>query len=461
MKDTPEISTREGGLEAPTRHAVPWKESAYYDQAELFQEMERVFDICHGCRRCVNLCQAFPTLFSLVDATANLEMGEVARSDYQKVTEQCYLCDLCYMSKCPYVPPHPLNVDFPKLMLRAKVLRRRERGTSWRERVLSSTDAMGKVAGVPGVAAILNTLNRWRWSRKLLEWLLKVHRDAVLPRYRNPTLRKRQRLRLRQGRENVSACPTGRTRGKVALFVGCYGNSSDQAMVEDLVAVLEHNDIPVRLLERERCCGMPKMECGDLNAVEKLKDFNIPLLADWVRAGWDLVTPVPSCALMYRQELPLLFPHDENVKLVSQAFFDPCEYLMLRHQSGLLKTDFKRSLGKVAYHAACHQRVQNVGPTTQQLLELVRGTEVRLIERCSGHDGSYAVKLETHKASLKIAQPAARAADAAEPDFFVSDCPLAGSHIGHCMRHPAGSQPFNPFSLLCLAYGLRAPQSVS
>ncbi len=450
---------REGNLKAPIRKPVPWQESAYYDREDLFQEMERVFNVCHGCRRCVNLCKAFPTLFDLVDNSDTLGVDGVARQDYWKVEDECYLCDLCYMIKCPYVPPHPFNVDFPHLMLRAKAQRRRERGASPRERLLSSTDAVGAVAGLAGVAALVNALNRWSWSRRLLEWAFGVHRAAGLPVYHNPTSRRRLRWRLETTAE--TAAPAGRTRGRLALFVSCYGNHHAPLLVEDLVAIMEHNGIPVRLPRRERCCGMPKLADGDLEAVRKLKQYNIPELAELARAGWDLSSPVPSCVLMYRRELPLLFPDDEDVKVVSEAFFDPCEYLMLRHRAGLLKTDFQQSLGKVVYHAACHQRVQNIGPKTRQLLELVQGTEVYAIERCSGHNGTYAVKKESYDVACRLAQSVANRADDEEPDFFVSDCPLAGDHVGSCMRHPAGSQPQNPFSLLRRAYGLQFPAPVS
>ena len=176
-------------------------------------------------------------------------------------------------------------------------------------------------------------------------------------------------------------------------------------MVEDLAAVYAHNDIAVALPVNEVCCGMPKLDLGDLEAVKRAKDFNIPELAALVDKGWDIVTPVPSCTLMFTQELPLMFPDDPDVIKVRDATFDPFEYLMLRHKAGKLKTEFKKSLGKVAYQVPCHVRVQNIGLKTRDLLQLVPETVVEVIERCSGHDGTYAVKAETHAISKKIARP--------------------------------------------------------
>ncbi len=223
--------------------------------------------------------------------------------------------------------------------------------------------------------------------------------------------------------------------------------------MEDLIAVYEHNQIQVRTLERERCCGMPKLELGDLDAVERAMQANVPELLKWVEQGWDIVAPIPSCTLMFRQELPLLFAADESVYKVSQAIFDPFEYLLLRHRSNLLKTDFKSPLGKISYHAACHQRVQNIGSKTREVLELVPGTTVTAIERCSGHDGTYAVKKEFHQAAMKIARPLARKVAQEQADFYTSDCVMAGHHIQNALGRDAPA-PQPPMSLLRKAYGI-------
>ncbi|MCC6474029.1 MAG: Fe-S oxidoreductase, partial [Burkholderiales bacterium] len=342
--------TREGNLQAPTRHALDWKGPQFLDEGALFKEMERVFEICHGCRRCVSLCQSFPTLFDLVDESSTLEVDGVAKQDYWKVVDHCYLCDLCYMTKCPYVPPHEWNVDFPHLMLRAKTRKYAQGEVKTRDRILTSTDTVGRLAGIPVVAQVVNAANRFGPARKALEAVLGVHPHAKLPEYHSNTLRKR----LKGHASGLAAEAAGPTRGKVALFATCYMNRNEPGPGEDFVAVFEHNGIPVTLAAKERCCGMPKLELGNLEAVAANKEVNVPVLAKLVDEGWDLTALVPSCVLMFRKELPLLFPEDPLVKKVSEAFFDPFEYLMLRHRAGKLKTDFKQGLGKVSYHAACH-----------------------------------------------------------------------------------------------------------
>ncbi|OFZ98124.1 MAG: Fe-S oxidoreductase, partial [Betaproteobacteria bacterium RIFCSPLOWO2_02_67_12] len=369
---------REGSLEAPTRHPLDWQSPAFYDQAALFKELGRVFDICHGCRRCVNLCTAFPTLFELVDGSQTMEVDGVAKDDYWKVINQCYLCDMCYMTKCPYVPPHPWNVDFPHLMLRAKALKYRAHGASFRDRVLSSTDALGKLATIPVVVQTVNALNRNGAARNLMEKALGVHRERELPPYASA------KFRPHAATSPAFAVRDGKNApGKVAIFSTCYVNYNEPGIGHDLIALLEHNEIPYVVVAKEACCGMPKLELGDLESVARLKAVNVPPLAELARAGYAIVTPVPSCTLMFKQELPLLFPGDADVKAVQAAMFDPFEYLILRNRDGLLKKDFKQKLGKVSYHIPCHSRVQNVGQKTREMLELIPGTEVNTVERCA------------------------------------------------------------------------------
>ena len=440
---------REGNLQAPTRHPIDWKNPDFYDEASCEKELERIFDICHGCRRCISLCNAFPTLFDLIDEAGDLETAGVPKEKFWKVVDQCYLCDVCYMTKCPYVPPHEWNLDFPHLMLRAKAVKYRKREVKLRDRLLTSTDLVGRFATLPVVSGIVNGVNRTQVGREILEKTLQVHKDARLPQYHSDTLRRRQ---AGQRPSTAHAISTGRTTGKVALFATCYGNYSEPHLGEDLMAVLGHNDIPVTLVEKERCCGMPKLELGNLDAVNAAKEANIPVLARMVDQGWDIMAVIPSCVLMFKQELPLMYPDDPEVQKVKEHIFDPFEYLMLRHKDGHLKTDFKQPLGKVAYHAACHQRVQNVGQKTRELLSLIPDSQIEIIERCSGHDGTYAVKQETHEASMKIVRPVVNRVKQIQADHYGSDCPMAGGHIAHGIRD--GSEPEHPLTLLRKAYGI-------
>ena len=345
------------------------------------------------------------------------------------------------------MPPHEWDLDFPHLMLQAKAVKFKQEGASLRDKTLTSTDMLGKFAGFPIVAGVVNAMNNNSAFRGVLESSFGVHKDAVLPKFHSKSLRSRIDNDSGEGAEAA-----GPTTGKVALFATCYGNKNDPQSGEDLVAVLRHNGIPVRTADKEQCCGMPKLELGDLESVAKAKDVNIPALAQLVDQGWDIIAPVPSCVLMFKQELPLMFPDDPDVAKVRDAMYDPFEYLMLRHKYAKLKTDFKGNLGKVAYHAACHQRVQRIGPKTREFLELIPGTEVETIERCSGHDGTYAVKKEFHELSMKIARPVVNRVKQAEPAHYSSDCAMAGHQIANGLGD--GSEPKHPITLVRMAYGI-------
>jgi len=452
VSDAPTNTGREGNLEAPTRHALGWQQPQFYDADALQKELDRVFDICHGCRRCFNLCNSFPTLFSLIDESKSGELDGVDKQAYGQVVDQCYLCDMCYMTKCPYVPPHPWNVDFPHLMLRAKAVKNRSGAPRWRDRVLSSTDMVGRLAGIPVVAEVVNAVNRSSVGRKLLDAALGVHPEAPVPPYRSNTLRKQL---ARRPKPALAAQAAAGTRGKVALFATCYGNRNEPQLGLDLVSVFEHNGIEVALVAQENCCGMPKFELGDLAAVADLKSKNLPPLLVMIDSGYDIVAPIPSCVLMFKQELPLMFPDEPDVAKVRRHIFDPFEYLALRHKAGLMRTDFARPLGKIAYHVACHLRVQNIGLKTRDVLQLIPGTTVEPIERCSGHNGTYGVKREFRDTSMKIGKPVMQRVQASGADFYASDCPMAGHQIESGLD-PA-TPPTHPLTLLRMAYGLAGP----
>ena len=448
---------KEGNLQAPKREPIDWQSADFCEKDSLYNELERVFDICHGCRRCVSLCAAFPTLFDLVDESPTFEVDGVDKNDYMKVVDQCYLCDLCAETKCPYLPPHDWKVDFPHLMLRAKAYKFERKDTRWRDRVITSTDPIFNVLSTPGLAQSANAAAKSPALRKLADKAAGIHPDAPLPTFHSKGLSKRvpdtvgAHLEVKPG-----SLPAGRsTTGKVAIYVTCYGEHNEPEVVEDLIAVLNHNGIPVKILKDAHCCGMPKLELGDLKKVQHMKDRNLPVFLDAIEEGYDLLAPIPSCVLMYKQELPLMFPEDEAVGRIQQAFFDPFEYLMLRQKSGLLNTDFTRTLGKVAYHVACHQRVQNIGMKTREFLNLIPDTEVTAIERCSGHDGTYAVKSESYDKAMKIARPVVNRVKQAEADHYGSDCPMAGRIIQHGLVEE-GSGPEHPITLVRQAYGIGA-----
>ena len=446
------MTAREGNLSAPTRHPLDWRSAEFYNDAALEREMERVFDICHGCRRCVSLCQSFPTLFDLVDNSKTMEVDGVAKDDYAKVVDQCYLCDLCYMTKCPYVPPHPWNVDFPHLMLRAKAVAFKKGKPSFRDRLLTSTDRVGRLATIPVVVQAVNKANTTPAARKLMDKVLGIAAKAELPPYAG--------ARFRDTAKASIAWPVrdgARTPGKVAVFATCYINYNEPSIGQDLLQILAHNAVPYTIVEKEACCGMPKLELGDLDAVAKLKDINIGGLARLARDGHAIITAVPSCTLMFKHELPLLFPDDDDVRAVADAMFDPFEYLVLRDKDGLLRRDFKTPLGKVSYHIPCHSRVQNVGQKTREVLEWIPETSVSTVERCAGHDGTYGVKSEFFANSMKIGRPVFRQMAETDPDYVSSDCPIAGRRImqgigDSDVAHRARKE--HPLTLIRIAYGL-------
>jgi Fe-S oxidoreductase len=449
------MTVREGNLQAPTRHPIDWKNPAFHDEAQCLKEMERVFDICHGCRRCVSLCQSFPTLFDLVDATDDGEVHGVKKQAYWNVVDQCYLCDLCFMTKCPYVPPHQWNLDFPHLMLRAKAIKFELGKVKAGEKFLASTDTHGQFAGIPIVVQAVNAVNKTQIARKVMDKALGVHPDAWMPelasqRFRWGARKKGAATEVKDGE---------RSPGKVAIFSTCYVNYNEPGIGHDLIKLLEHNAIPYQLVEKERCCGMPKFELGDLKAVEASKNANIPVLARYAKEGWAILSAIPSCTLMFKQELPLMFPDEADVQLVKEAMFDPFEYLIARHKDGLLKTDFKRALGKVSYHIPCHGRVQNMGRKTEEMFKLIGlsvGVELNTVERCSGHAGTYGVKTPTHPVAMKIGKPVFKAMAQGEPDVICSDCALAGHHIAQGMGQagtPAKALQ-HPLTLMRRAYGL-------
>jgi Fe-S oxidoreductase len=445
------MSNREGNLEAPTRHPLEWKSDDFYNEESLMKEMERVFDICHGCRRCVSLCGSFPTLFDLVDESSTMEVDGVDKKDYWKVVDQCYLCDVCYMTKCPYTPPHAWNLDFPHLMLRAKALKFRKGEVAARDRFLSNTDGLGKFAGIPIVTQTVNAVNRTRAARGMAEKMLGVDKDAWLPEFASKKFRsgaaKSKQHPVRDGAQ---------TPGKVAIYSTCYVNYNEPGIGHDLLAILDHNEIPYVLVEKEACCGMPKLEQGDLEGVAEKKAINIPHLAKLAREGYAILTPIPSCTLMYKQELPLMFPDDADTQLVKDAMWDPFEYFIARNRDGLLKTDFRQPLGNVSYHVACHSRVQNMGKKTADALQLVPETKLNIVERCSGHAGTFGVKKEFHQTAMKIGKPVFKAMANNEPDWISSDCQLAGHHIeqgmGEAGLKKAGMA--HPLTLLRRAYGI-------
>ncbi len=447
---------REGNLEAPTRHPLYWKNPDFYNEESTFKELERIFDICHGCRRCVSLCGSFPTLFDLVDESATGEVDGVAKPDYWKVVDQCYMCDLCYMTKCPYTPPHEWNLDFPHTMLRAKAIKFKKGEVTTSEKLLASTDLHGSFAGIPIVVQIANAVTHTKAARSVMESVAGVDKNAWLPSLAT------QKFRSDAADSQPYAVKNGeKTPGKVAIYSTCYVNYNEPGIGHDLLKILDHNEIPYVLVSKEKCCGMPKLELGDLDSVNSSKEANIPVLHRYAQEGYAILSAVPSCTLMFKQEIPLMYPDDTAVQEVKEAMWDPFEYLMARKRDGLLKTEFPQKLGNVSYQIPCHGRVQNIGKKTEEMLKMIPDTTINTIERCSGHAGTFGVKKAYHQQAMKIGKPVFKAMatmkDGTKPDYISSDCPLGGHHIaqGFEVNGLGAPELQHPLSLVRMAYGLK------
>ncbi len=441
---------REGSLDAPTRHPIPWAEEAFYDEADLDSELRRVFDICHGCRRCFNLCDSFPKLFDLIDESADEDVEHLASEDFQPVIDACTLCDMCFMTKCPYVPPHEFNLDFPHLMLRARAIEHRKGETSFMDTQLAQTDRNGKLGSALSDFANLAT-KQGGMLRGAMQAVTGIDKRAYLPEFADMPLT--SKAAVTRPAPNPDAPAFGR---KAVLYASCYGEFNDQTVGEAAMKLLAHNGVNVRV-EHPGCCGMPKFENGDLGAVagsaESVAAFFGPLIDD----GYDIVPLTTSCALMLKFEWPLLLPGNEAVAKLAKATFDLSEFVVdLSKKHGLMPIAAMPSA--VAVHFACHARAQNMGAKAVEMLKLIPEAKPTVVERCSGHGGKWGIFADNFDAAIKVGKPAARAIEKLKPDYVVSECPLAGPHLKQVLE-AVGSETVperigHPVEVMVKAYGL-------
>jgi glycerol-3-phosphate dehydrogenase subunit C len=445
---------REGSLEAPTRHVIEWQNPDFYDEAKLDAELRRVFDICHGCRRCFNLCDSFPRLFDLIDESPTGELDEVKSADFKPVVDACTLCDMCFMSKCPYVPPHEFDLDFPHLMLRYRAVEAKKKQIPVGQKQLGETDRNGRLA------TLLSPLANWAaapdnsMTRPMMERIAGVHREAELPAYAGKTLEVQA---AQEPAEVDEAAPAfGR---KAVIYATCFGNYNATAIGMATRAVLAKNGVETAVLH-PRCCGMPKLEAGELGAVAATAKATAADFKAWVDAGYDIVALVPSCALMLKFEWPLIVPEDEDVKRLARATFDVSEYVVDIARKEGLADGLQPLEGGVAVHIACHARAQNMGQKAAEMLRLIPKADLQVMERCSGHGGSWGVMKENFETALKVGKPVARQANKSGARWVSSECPLAGMHIrqgmeklGEAASAPERGAP-HPIELFARAYGL-------
>lgn len=440
---------REGSLEPPVRHPIAWQDPDFYDMAKIEAEMHRVFDICHGCRRCFNLCDSFPRLFDLVDASPD-EMAGVDPKDYKQVVDACTLCDLCFMTKCPYVPPHEWALDFPHLMLRYRAAELKAGKEDKIGAQFTETDRNGKAAAL--AAPVANAATENGLARAVLEKVAHVDREAYLPKFHGRT------LVLRAAEEkpevNTQAPAYGR---KAVLYATCFANYNNPEIGTATRAVLARNGVATEVVY-PRCCGMPHLERGDVARVAEhavtVADALLPYVAD----GYDVIALVPSCALMLKFEWPLILPDDAWIKALSDATYDVSEYVVDIARREGLAPGLGTLPGGMAVHIACHSRAQNMGQKAAEMLKLIPEADLAVIERCSGHGGSWGIFKGNFQTALKVGRPVARQAVSADKAFVASECPLAGEHIVQGMeRLDAAKAPqhaWHPIQLFARAYGL-------
>jgi glycerol-3-phosphate dehydrogenase subunit C len=438
---------KEGSLEAPMRHPIPWEEESFYDEAALDHELRRVFDICHGCRRCFNLCNSFPKLFDLVDESPNESVDDLTAVDLKAVVDDCTLCDMCFMVKCPYVPPHEFDLDFPHLMLRYRAVEHRKGLTSFADRTLAETDRNGKLGTVLSGAANFASKDGGI-ARGVMQATLGIDKRAHLPAYEDVPLVNKQAL---VPAPNPDGPAFGR---KVAIYATCFANFNDQTPGEAAIKVLTHNGVAVQIHYPE-CCGMPKFENGDLGAVAGAAERVAAYFGPLIDEGFEIVPLTTSCSLMLKFEWPLLHTGNAQVQKLAERTYDLSQYVvLLAKETGLMPISEMQA--KIGVHFACHARAQNMGPKAMELLKLIPGADPKLTDRCSGHGGKWGIFAEHFDTAVKVGKPAARQLAKDQPDLMVSECPLAGSHLKQVLSatgNPPPERIGHPIEVLARAYG--------
>ena len=449
--------SQEGSLGAPTRHPIAWRNAEFTDAASLDKEMRRVFDICHGCRRCFNLCDSFPRLFDLIDNSKGEDVDSVKSEDFAPVVEACTLCDMCFMTKCPYVPPHAFNLDFPHLILRARAVEAKQGKTSFTQRQLAEMDRNGKLARLASPVINWASDRNNSLTRPLMETVAGIDRTAELPKFRTRTFVSSDRGDPISANKNAPAFG----KRKAALYATCFVNYNKPATGMAARAVLNHIGVETKVAY-PGCCGMPFLEQAELERVAANAAKVSKELVKLIDEGYDIVALTASCGLMLKFEWPLVVPDNEDVKRIAAATFDIDQYVVDIAKKEGLPAGLKPLSEGVSVHLACHARAQNMGPKAAEMLRLIPETPVDVIERCSGHGGTFGVVKPTHDLAVKIGRPVFRAAAEQARGHIVSDCPLAAQHIVRQVEDLASKnggaakvrEPEHPIQIMARAYGL-------
>jgi Fe-S oxidoreductase len=409
-------------------------DTVYWDRAALKGEIDRVYEICHGCRLCFNLCPSFPELFKFVDQHDG-NVRALTPPEHDRVIDTCYQCKLCYV-KCPYTPDdkHEFQLDFPRLLLRANAVRKKEHGIDLRAKILARPEELGEIGSLtPGLA---NWANRQPLLRVLAEATIGIHRDKILPEFQAQTF---------SAWMKDQAPPTGDT-SKAVLFTTCFVEHYNPAVAQAAVKVYAKSGVALTC-PKQNCCGMPALESGDVALAKKLAAANVASLLPSVEQGKKIVAINPTCSYMLRKEYGELVG-TEDAQRVSAATMDLSEFLFDLKRQGKFNREFQSTPGKVGYHLPCHLKAQNIGYRSRDMMKLIPGAQIQMVEQCSAHDGTFAMKKEFFPLSMLAGKKAFDEMKETEAQVLASDCPLAAIQFDQAL----GTRPIHPIQVLARAY---------
>lgn len=414
----------------------------YWDPVALGKEVERTFEICHGCRMCFKFCDSFPNLFDMLDNRYEGDVSRLTQVDTNRVMDACFQCKLCEV-QCPYTPRdgHEFQLDFPRLVHRHRAHRTRREGSGLRDKVLGNPDLAGSLARAS--FGLANTMNRVGVHRWFLEKVLGIHREAQLPDFAAETFGK---WAASEGLIDDQA-----PGGEVVLFPTCYVQNNEPEIGRDTVDVFRKNQVDIRCTRGLQCCGMPRWEAGDLESLRAQARGNLKRLLPFVAAGAAVVAINPTCSMMLRREYPDLVALEDrqDAERLAGAVMDPSEFLWSIRNEPRFNNDFRSSPGdSVGYHAPCHLRAQAIGFKGRDLLRKIPGVKPAMVAECCGHDGTYAMKVEGFEPSKRIGEKAFRGMQDSHSQVWSTDCPLAAIQF----EQHAGVKPMHPMTILSRAY---------
>lgn len=430
-------------------------DDAYLDEADVRLELARVFDVCNGCRQCIDLCGAFPTLFDIVGGRGGGEAGRMTPVQQDHVVDQCFQCTLCRLD-CPYSPGRDdAAVDVPRLMRRALAMRRSTGQIGVRERASAVVITSAVLTGRTRPAAVVDATLGAPPGTILRRMLQRV---SGLSGRRLVAHHARQRFSVWFGLRPIVRMPDAGRR--VALYPTCTVEHHDPAIGSDLVHVLERNGVECTLAGDIGCCGAPWLDSGDVQRFTRNAQRVVASLAASVRSGHDVVVPQPACGEVLRHEYPVHVPGDD-ANIVAAHTFDASEYLMRMHrgagsdQPTALDTDFTGDVpGVVTLHSPCRLRSQGADSAARELLEVI-GARVETVHGCGGRCGVWGLRAEHADAVTSMASQLVEHVGPAGDTVVAGSC----HHANTAIAEQSGVAPIHPVQVLARAYGLAPGRS--